>query len=319
MTDPVVLYGTQSNGETLPVQVDDTGRLVAEGLPGPDGPQGPQGPQGPPGTGIDLPPDPYEGALLGWLNNELAWIGTPPVPIPPGVFGPIISWDPVNGVLEVEGEIPEAVGNGVYLYQCEADGTLFMTGSNPSQVWSSYGTGTPYSPTHDWNKAFNLVRGESGNEAFAGDSSTMTWAYDLPVQAMVRFVCLNSATPGVSGLKVNGNLEFEPTYAYDSVIDVSAQVLGGSLSEIQLINDGLTGPYLSGVQVDGRWLIDPEWSLQLRVNSVMGQLIIGNVINGTEEFQVGKYLKIPTQRVAPWVLYGNDPTSRIDYLRQTRD
>ena len=36
MTDPVVLYGTQSNGETLPVQVDDTGRLVAEGLQGQD-------------------------------------------------------------------------------------------------------------------------------------------------------------------------------------------------------------------------------------------------------------------------------------------
>lgn len=32
MTQPVILYGTLSNGETLPVQVDDTGRLVAEGL-----------------------------------------------------------------------------------------------------------------------------------------------------------------------------------------------------------------------------------------------------------------------------------------------
>lgn len=49
MTDPVVLYGTQSNGDTLPVQVDATGRLVAEGLEGPQGPQGEQGPEGPPG------------------------------------------------------------------------------------------------------------------------------------------------------------------------------------------------------------------------------------------------------------------------------
>lgn len=49
MTNPVILYGTQSNGETLPVQVDETGRLVAEGLPGPEGPQGEQGPQGEPG------------------------------------------------------------------------------------------------------------------------------------------------------------------------------------------------------------------------------------------------------------------------------
>ena len=61
MTDPVVLLGTQSNGETLPVQVDAFGRLVAEGLQGAQGPEGPEGPQGPPGE-IELPPDPYEGA-----------------------------------------------------------------------------------------------------------------------------------------------------------------------------------------------------------------------------------------------------------------
>ena len=60
MTNPVVLYGTQSNGETLPVQVDATGRLVAEGLQGEPGEKGdkgdqgdpgPQGPPGEPGTG----------------------------------------------------------------------------------------------------------------------------------------------------------------------------------------------------------------------------------------------------------------------------
>ena len=98
MTNPVVLLGTQSNGETLPVQVDATGRLVAEGLQGEQGEQGeqgiqgPPGPEGPPGSGgITLPPDPYEGALLGWLNGGLAWVGTPPVPIPEGVFGYTLS------------------------------------------------------------------------------------------------------------------------------------------------------------------------------------------------------------------------------------
>ena len=68
MTQPVVLYGTQSNGETLPVQVNEFGQLVAKPLagtegppgppgppgedsqvPGPQGPQGPEGPQGPQG------------------------------------------------------------------------------------------------------------------------------------------------------------------------------------------------------------------------------------------------------------------------------
>ena len=65
MTTPVTLYGTQSNGETLPVQVDDTGRLVAEGLQGPKGDPGEQGPPGANGGSFPLPADPYEGALLG--------------------------------------------------------------------------------------------------------------------------------------------------------------------------------------------------------------------------------------------------------------
>ena len=81
MTNPVTLYGTQSNGETLPVQVDEFGRLVAEGLQGIEGPPGPEGPPGDDGGAFPLPPDPYEGALLGWSNDELAWVdggGTPP-------------------------------------------------------------------------------------------------------------------------------------------------------------------------------------------------------------------------------------------------
>lgn len=71
MTTPVVLYGTQSNGETLPVQVDATGRLVAEGL---QGQQGIQGPPGPSGGSFPLPADPFDGALLGWEDGALTWI-----------------------------------------------------------------------------------------------------------------------------------------------------------------------------------------------------------------------------------------------------
>ena len=74
MTDPVVLLGTQSNGETLPVQVNEFGQLVAEGLPGPDGPPGPPGPPGE----IDLPPDPQDGQLLGWEDGQLAWVDPSP-------------------------------------------------------------------------------------------------------------------------------------------------------------------------------------------------------------------------------------------------
>lgn len=49
-----ILFGTTSDGESLPVQVNASGQLVAvgmEGPQGPEGPEGPAGPQGPPGDG----------------------------------------------------------------------------------------------------------------------------------------------------------------------------------------------------------------------------------------------------------------------------
>lgn len=44
-----LLTGLTETGQEVPVQVDASGRLVAEGLAGPQGPQGLQGPAGPQG------------------------------------------------------------------------------------------------------------------------------------------------------------------------------------------------------------------------------------------------------------------------------
>ena len=41
------LYGTTADGEILPVQVNEFGQLVAQGLEGPPGPEGKPGPEGP--------------------------------------------------------------------------------------------------------------------------------------------------------------------------------------------------------------------------------------------------------------------------------
>jgi hypothetical protein len=78
-----ILYGTQSNGETLPVLVDQFGNLLAKGI---EGQPGEPGPPGPPGVG-ELPLDPYEGALLGWQDGQLAWVGGSIV-LPAGTYGP---------------------------------------------------------------------------------------------------------------------------------------------------------------------------------------------------------------------------------------
>ena len=95
-----ILYGTTSEGESLPVQVNETGQLVAQGLkgepgePGGKGDKGDPGPKGDPGDpgepGVDGEdgigvPTPYgeEGSYL-WIKNGLpAWTtGEDPGPGP---------------------------------------------------------------------------------------------------------------------------------------------------------------------------------------------------------------------------------------------
>lgn len=86
-----ILYGTQSNGETLPVLVDQFGNLLAKGIDGAQGPPGEQGQQGQqgipgepgaPGEGV---PTPYgeEGSYLWIKDGSPAWTtGSDPGPSP---------------------------------------------------------------------------------------------------------------------------------------------------------------------------------------------------------------------------------------------
>ena len=109
MTDPVILLGTQQNGETLPVQVNEFGQLVAQGLDGAKGDKGDPGDPGEPGApgakgdkgdpgadgkdgkdGIGVP-TPYgeEGSYLWIKDGEPAWTtGDDPGPDPEPPTGP---------------------------------------------------------------------------------------------------------------------------------------------------------------------------------------------------------------------------------------
>ncbi len=83
-----ILYGTQSNGETLPVLVDQFGNLLAKGIdgqpgqpgqpgtPGEPGGEGPPGPPGTPGEGVPLPYGP-DGAYLQIVSGAPAWTDSP--------------------------------------------------------------------------------------------------------------------------------------------------------------------------------------------------------------------------------------------------
>ena len=81
-----ILLGTQSNGETLPVLVDQFGNLLAKGI---EGETGPPGPPGAPGVG-ELPSGATDGALLGWQDGELVWVTEPLPPVLVPGFVPVL-------------------------------------------------------------------------------------------------------------------------------------------------------------------------------------------------------------------------------------
>ena len=317
MTEPVILLGTQSNGETLPVQVDAFGRLVAEGLQGSEGPEGPEGPPGADGGSFPLPPNPYEGALLGWLNGGLAWVGSSPIPVPPGTFGPITGWNEESGLLTVAGDIPESVGNGVYIYQVDETGAYSTFGCDVSRNWTDFTSGTPYTPDYGWSNAFNYERNNNASTVFPADNKTMSFIPDLPVMDELSLYMLNATNAANYGALINQTFWAPATDEYHTRVDLTASQLGGVLSRLDLKTVYDQGCYLSAIRVDGKWLVNQDESLNMRVNQVYDNNIIGVPNTLTAPFEVGKYLRVPAQRVAPWVLYGNDPTSLIDHLRSS--
>ena len=107
-----ILYGTQSNGETLPVLVDQFGNLLAKGIdgepgqPGANGETGPQGPPGPDGEGV---PTPYgeEGNYLRIKDGAPSWEAGE-TPTPPGPMGPVI-WTNISN----SGRLMDSSGNAI--------------------------------------------------------------------------------------------------------------------------------------------------------------------------------------------------------------
>ena len=315
MTDPVILLGTQSNGETLPVQVDGFGRLVAEGLQGPkgdtgdQGPRGEEGPPGPPGPGMELPPDPYEGALLGWLNNELSWIGTPPQPIPEGIFGPIVSEDP-TGFITVEGDIPSSIGQGVYIHQVDQQGITSVPEWNQLNEWIT-------------EAVLVDTKGGTAADLFSPDLTAGVRGQDQPLYINFPPGLANYGTSVSLLIENDQTIRFSINGGPEKTPDIKEPgywwevgILGsGSLESVMLreTRSG-AGVNLRGIKLDDKIMIDPSYLLSLRINQVNGNQILGAPTYETP-FTPGKYLRVPEQRVAPWVLYGNDPTSLIDPSR----
>ena len=137
-----ILYGTTGDGTTLPVLVDQFGNLLAKGI------EGPPGPEGPPGIG-QLPSDPYEGAILGWEDGELSWIGGS-VPLPAGTYGPY-TYIPGDERLDIPQDASDLV-NGQQIYMSDFNGNQIQKVFSTDAITNVNGNVLTFASNKDFNE-----------------------------------------------------------------------------------------------------------------------------------------------------------------------
>lgn len=154
-----ILLGTQSNGDTLPVQVNEFGQLVAKGIdgsqgePGAQGQPGETGPPGQPGPAGEGVPQPYgaEGTYLRIQSGVPTWLEGPPEPPDPAV----VLTDSIS---------PSVASTRVFINDTGGrdyptsgyDDWLRAQSYFESPVFEKKGLGVDGSVTNDWYE-FNLV------------------------------------------------------------------------------------------------------------------------------------------------------------------
>lgn len=233
MTNPVILLGTQSNGETLPVQVDEFGRLVAEGLQGTEGPPGPPGSPGADGGDFPLPPDPFEGAYLGWYDDQLAWLGGGGTPPGDEV---VVATTFMDGSTTCSG--PGSGGYSTYKYVDEPDNFRgFLCASfrltNPS-VYSGI-----FVRVKDGTYRTQDAKDQSATDSFG----TMNRDPDFrTLSAYNNWATLNGVTPGKTAIPVSMERNLEDGM-YMWVIDCARRQLfiGETLGQGRWINNKQPG------------------------------------------------------------------------------
>lgn len=278
-----ILYGTTADGDSLPVEVNEFGQLIAQGL------QGQEGPPGPPGIG-QLPPDPFEGAILGWKDNTLSWLGGS-VPLPAGTYGPITAYQ--DGVLTLQSPVDLPYLAAFYLSDALGDPVIwtpstslisnvngnslslvddtnlanFRVGDvvqssglwNQSQEWSATGTitGTPYDANQVWANAFNgVVAGAAaGNAAFAANLANYTYSFRAPIP-FTSASLIGLASGGICTVNFGESDAKTVSLPENAISEVPFSLESGVLKNINVYTESVTGPYVYGINIDGRLLVD---------------------------------------------------------------
>ena len=294
MADARLVATNPEDSSLVPVACTPEGWLRTEGgTEGPPGPEGPEGPAGPPGPGFELPADPYEGAFLGWVGGELAWVGTPPVPVPEGLFGPILSYD--SGVIEVSGGIPDSVASGVYLTQCLQDGTPINPLWNQSEDWAAILRLGGQSVAKDVTGFDGLLstKAESGSGPLwfrPPDGIQYSDRVEIACAGDV-IITFNEAS---TSRPENNN--------WTTIASGSGSIT--SINSTRISNPSNAGEF-SAIKVDGKILVQPEQMQQFRVTAVPTTSTIVGISVPEGNLSFGTYLAIPEQRVAARIYYSD--------------
>lgn len=277
-----ILYGTTGSGETLPVEVNEFGQLVAEGLPGQPGPPGPPGLP-------ELPPNPFEGAILGWKDNTLSWLGGS-VPIPPGVFGPILSY--ADGVLTLEDEPTFPYLTSLFLANSDGSVATYSAASSPIVSITPYGrciymAGSPGGTQGGvWDQA-------KWSTVFSGNpDAVLGFPKDSPPKEehVHKWYFSNDFSLKVGDvLEVVGETDGN-SYMFANLYqgeDVYAGAGPKTITQVCALNamESYWKPYewgyMNGIKLNGKWLTECPSPLKLSFNNA----------DGLNEFRVGDEVK----------------------------
>lgn len=253
-----ILFGTTADGETLPVEVNEFGQLIAEGLPGQPGPPGP------PGIG-QLPPDPFEGAILGWKDDQLSWLGGA-VPLPSNVFGPILSYE--DGVLELDSEVSLPYLARVELSDAEGNPVFFSYSTSPITTVVDEPASALLKQVENRQQNVNIMNGLSvaTEHVIATEDIFYAWIgvegpiliNDILPGAVFPVTVWSSADPVLNnppGLKINTGVTstvqqwidyaFGSSYTALSTTSQTAEPDGGTVAELTFDTKETKGLYIA--------------------------------------------------------------------------
>ena len=284
-----ILFGTTAEGETLPVEVNEFGQLIAQGLPGQAGPPGPPGLP-------ELPPDPFEGAVLGWKDNTLAWLGGS-VPLPPGTYGPILAY--AEGVLTLETpvDLPYLTAfflsdelGAQYFFQITTSAITDVSPGNPGWLQQqTYSTkvgnaGNPPLPTNtinifdgDLTTSFDAVRPA---QAFYSNPSSSIDLYTIQTFEVY------GSFPDIDEFQINsGKFKDQVSGALDwySIDGLQGQqfarfIWGGTVSG---------GALVYAIRLNGLLLVDASivrTTLTLESSTGLSEFAVGDLVQSNDVF-----------------------------------